>query len=213
MLRRPDWQKVTRVLSFGSSSWWKSTLSPVAPRDLKAELAARPDAVVLDVRTPGEFETEHIAGSYNVPLDLLQEHADEVAARLDGTAVLVCQSGSRAGTAQDRLAQAGFTSARVLQGGISAYAEAGGEVVRSGNRWSMDRQVRMVAGSLVLASVVGGQLVSPKLRAVAAGVGGGLAYSALSNTCAMANVLSKMPWNQGAKDPSKDAVLEQLTAQ
>jgi hypothetical protein len=63
----------------------------------------------------------------------------------------------------------------------------------------------------VLASVVGGQFVSPKLRAVAAGVGGGLAYSALSNTCAMANVLSKMPWNQGAKDPSKDAVLEQLS--
>lgn len=97
------------------------TLTPVAPRDLKAELAARPDAVVLDVRTPAEFEAEHIAGSYNVPLDLLQEHADEVAARLDGTAVLVCQSGNRAGTAQDRLAQAGFTSARVLQGGISAY--------------------------------------------------------------------------------------------
>ena len=93
------------------------TLSPVAPRDLKAELAARPDAVVLDVRTPGEFETEHIAGSYNVPLDLLQEHADEVAARLDGTAVLVCQSGSRAGTAQDRLESSAATiTAGVLVG-------------------------------------------------------------------------------------------------
>ena len=139
------------------------TLSPVAPRDLKAELAARPDAVVLDVRTPGEFETEHIAGSYNVPLDLLQEHADEVAARLDGTAVLVCQSGSRAGTAQDRLAQAGFTSARVLQGGISAYAEAGGEVVRSGNRWSMDRQVRMTAGSIASARAMAMRCCCPPL--------------------------------------------------
>lgn len=188
------------------------TLTPVAPRDLKAELAARPDAVVLDVRTPAEFEAEHIAGSYNVPLDLLQEHADEVAARLDGTAVLVCQSGSRAGTAQDRLAQAGFTSARVLQGGISAYAEAGGEVVRSGNRWSMDRQVRMTAGSIALVGAVASQVGSKRFGLIPAAIGAGLSFSAVSNTCAMASVLAKMPWNRPARERSAGDVIGRIPA-
>lgn len=167
---------------------------------------------MLDVRTPGEFETEHIAGSYNVPLDLLQEHADEVAARLDGTAVLVCQSGSRAGTAQDRLAQAGFTSARVLQGGISAYAEAGGEVVRSGNRWSMDRQVRMTAGSIALVGAVASQVGSKRFGLIPAAIGAGLSFSAVSNTCAMASVLAKMPWNRPAQERSAGDVIGRIPA-
>lgn len=147
-----------------------------------------------------------------MPLDLLQEHADEVAARLDGTAVLVCQSGSRAGTAQDRLAQAGFTSARVLQGGISAYADAGGDVVRSGSRWSMDRQVRMTAGSIALAGAVASQLGSKRFGLIPAAIGAGLSFSAVSDTCAMASVLSKMPWNRPAQERSTDEVLRQIPA-
>ncbi len=57
------------------------------------------DVTVIDVRTPAEFETAHIAGSYNVPLNLLGEHAREFAARLDRKVVLVCQSGTRASRA------------------------------------------------------------------------------------------------------------------
>lgn len=132
---------------------------------------------------------------------------------LGGKVALLCRSGARASRAQSILSSAGTTNTCVVDGTVDDFEKAGGAVVRGAATWAMDRQVRMVAGSLVPASVVGGQLVSPKLRAVAAGVGGGLAYSALSTTCAMANVLSKMPWNQGAKDPSKDAVLEQLAAQ
>lgn len=51
---------------------------------------------VIDVRTPGEFETVHIAGAYNVPLDLLREHRSEIRAHLDDDVVLVCHSGQRA---------------------------------------------------------------------------------------------------------------------
>ena len=62
----------------------------------------QPDAVtVLDVRTPAEFETAHIRGSYNLPLALLPEHADQLAARLDRQLVLVCRSGTRACEAQN----------------------------------------------------------------------------------------------------------------
>lgn len=188
------------------------SLTPIAPAELAEELAAHPHTVVIDVRTPGEFETEHIAGSYNVPLDLLDEHAAEIAARLDGNAVLVCQSGNRAGTAQDRLSAAGFTSARVLAGGIGAYAADGGEVVRQGSRWSMERQVRMTAGSIALAGAVASQLGPRRFGLIPAAIGAGLSWSAVSNTCAMATVLAKMPWNRPAEDRSADEVIAQLPA-
>jgi rhodanese-related sulfurtransferase len=108
---------------------------------------ARPDAVsVLDVRSPAEFETVHIPGSLNVPLDLLAQNAEAVGARLEGAVVLVCQSGVRAAHAQRCLARVGVDNARILHGGIAAYLAAGAEVVRGRARWSLERQVRLVAG-------------------------------------------------------------------
>lgn len=182
------------------------TVTPVSPAELRRRLDSGRD-VVVDVRTPAEFEAEHIAGSYNVPLDLLQEHTQDLVERLGGHVVLVCQSGSRACTAQDRLAEAGFTSAQVLEGGLSAYAAAGGAVVRRGSRWSMDRQVRLTAGSIALAGAVASQLGPRRLGLVPAAIGAGLSWSAVSNTCAMAAVLAKMPWNRAVEQRPAEAVI------
>ncbi|GAA3300814.1 rhodanese-like domain-containing protein [Glutamicibacter nicotianae] len=162
-------------------------------------LAAEDSAVaVLDVRTPAEFESVHIPGSYNLPLDLVAEHAYDVTRKLAKQIVLVCQSGTRAGQAQQKLADLQIESGSVLDGGISAWEKSGGEVVRSTQRWAMDRQVRMTAGSLVLLGFIGSKLASPKLGYLSAGIGAGLVYSAASNSCAMASVLSKMPWNKAS---------------
>ena len=87
----------------------------------------QPDAVtVLDVRTPAEFETAHIRGSYNLPLALLPEHADQIAARLDRQLVLVCRSGTRACEAHQYLAGVGVDRVHVLDGGLTAYTAAVG---------------------------------------------------------------------------------------
>ncbi|UTM48676.1 rhodanese-like domain-containing protein [Glutamicibacter mysorens] len=162
-------------------------------------LAAEDSAVaVLDVRTPAEFESVHIPGSYNLPLDLVAEHAHDVTRKLAKQIVLVCQSGTRAGQAQQKLADLQIESGSVLDGGISAWEKSGGEVVRGTQRWAMDRQVRMTAGSLVLLGFIGSKLASPKLGYLSAGIGAGLVYSAASNSCAMASVLSKMPWNKAS---------------
>ncbi|WP_369055124.1 rhodanese-like domain-containing protein [Kineococcus terrestris] len=176
----------------------------------------QPDAVtVLDVRSPGEFEAMHIAGSYNVPLQMLGEHAAAFAARLahheDHQVVLVCQSGARATQARQRLAGVGAANLHVLDGGVPSYAAAGGEVVRGAGRWAMDRQVRLVAGSIVLASTLA-SLAAPKARFLAGGIGAGLTYSALSNSCAMATMLGKLPYNRGPKNPDVAQVIEQLPA-
>ncbi|MGV0838372.1 rhodanese-like domain-containing protein [Mycolicibacterium thermoresistibile] len=155
---------------------------------------------VIDVRTPGEFESVHIAGAYNVPLDLLREHCDEIIRNVDDDAenvVLVCRSGQRATQAEATFRKAGLTNVRILDGGITAWEASGFAVNRGTQRWDLERQVRLVAGSIVLTSIVGSVAV-PKLKWVAGAVGGGLTFAALSNTCALGMLLSKLPYNRGA---------------
>ena len=165
-----------------------------------------PHTRVLDVRTTSEFESVHIPGSFNVPLDQLAEHVDRVA-QLDHPVVLVCQSGSRAANAQEKLNAAGKVNLRVLEGGIGAWQTNGGDVVRGAEKWAMDRQVRGVAGSMIMASIIA-SLKFPKLRFIAGGVGFGLLFSAVTNTCAMASMLSKLPYNRGP-----ECVLDDVLAQ
>jgi rhodanese-related sulfurtransferase len=154
-----------------------------------------PDIRILDVRTGGEFETVHIPGSYNVPLDTLGEHVRDLA-DVEHPVVLVCQSGGRASQAHGKLTGAGKQSLHILEGGMSAWQEEGGDVVRGEtDRWAMDRQVRLVAGSMVLAGVVASTVI-PGANWIAGAVGAGLTYSAVSNTCAMAAMLGKLPYNK-----------------
>ncbi len=157
------------------------------------------DAVtVLDVRSAAEFETTHIAGSYNLPLDLVGEHAAQLAARLDRKVVLVCQSGVRADQARQRLAGTGMDNLHVLKTGVPGFAAAGGQVVHGRPRWALERQVRLVAGSLVLAGLLASRW-APKSVLLAGGVGAGLTASALTDTCTMGRLLSSLPHNRGAQ--------------
>lgn len=175
--------------------------------------ARRPDDVtIIDVRTPAEFETMHIPGSYNVPVTMLGEHAAQFAARLDRKVVLVCQSGARASQARLRLAGVGAQNLHILDGGVPAYASAGGEVVRGRSRWAMDRQVRLAAGSLVLTSILASVKV-PAARFVAGGIGAGLTFAAVADSCAMSQVLGKLPYNKGPADRDVHDVLGELPAQ
>jgi len=170
------------------------TLDPMALQEL---MDAGKNVRVVDVRTPGEFETVHIPGAYNVPLDLLREHRDEFLAHLDEDIVLVCRSGQRATQAEETLRIAGLCNVHILEGGMTAWDAQGLPVNRGAQRWDLERQVRLVAGSLVLTSVLG-SIAVPRLKWVAAGIGGGLSFAALSNTCAMGAMLSKLPYNRAA---------------
>ncbi|MEU9831824.1 rhodanese-like domain-containing protein [Streptosporangium sp. NPDC048047] len=153
---------------------------------------------LIDVRTPGEFETAHIPGSYNVPLDLLREHRAELRAHLDEQVVLICRSGQRATQAEQALATAGLPGLRVLTGGITAWQAAGAPIASGRPRWDLERQVRLVAGSIVLGSVLV-STVFPPAKWLAAAIGGGLTFAALSGTCAMGMMLAKLPYNRGPR--------------
>jgi rhodanese-related sulfurtransferase len=195
-----------------TSPFTAPAVTALAPETLQSWFKEHQDLVVIDVRSAAEFESLHIRGSYNVPLPLLSEHTDELAARLGSHVVLVCQSGVRAEQARQRLAKSGIDTAYVLTGGAPGFAAAGGEVVKGKDRWDLERQVRMVAGSLVVLGLAGGRFVSPKVRLLAGAIGAGLTFSAATNTCAMGKAISAMPWNKAAREPTRESAILALPA-
>jgi rhodanese-related sulfurtransferase len=176
--------------------------------DLRESLDSPRPPRLIDVRSPAEFESVHITGAYNVPLDTLREHRDELISHLDDEVVLVCRSGNRARQAESTLTSAGLTNLHVLDGGMLAWESAGGPVSRGRPRWDIERQVRLIAGSVVLGGVLG-SLAVPGLQWVSAAAGGALALAALTNSCAMAALLARLPYNRGATC-DLDAIVAQL---
>jgi hypothetical protein len=81
--------------------------------------------------------------------------------------------------------------------------------MRGRARWALERQVRLVAGSLVAAGVVGSLWKRPAL-ALAGAVGVGLTISALTDTCALGRVLSALPYNRVGKPVDAVRILDLL---
>lgn len=185
-----------------------STFLPVVidADTVAARLSTHADLTLIDVRTPAEFEAVHIPGSYNIPLDLLAEHRDELRRLNDRPVVLICRSGQRARQAEALLRAAHLPQVHILEGGISAWEQAGKPVRRGRQRWSLERQVRGVAGALVLLGTLGGLLVWKPLTLVALAIGAGLTYSALTDSCGLALLLSKLPYNRGATCDVREVV-------
>lgn len=173
----------------------KPRLDPATLRDLTRDGEG---PRLLDVRTPGEFRTAHIPGSYNVPLDTLREHRGELLHHLDEDVILICRSGARAAQAEQALAEAGLPNLRVLDGGVMAWETTGGPLTRGLERWDLERQVRLVAGTIVAVTGIAG-LFLPGLHLIGTAVGAGLAFAALTNTCAMGMLLAKLPYNRGPR--------------
>lgn len=117
-----------------------NTSATIDCADLRSLMDSAAAPRILDVRTPREFGTVHMPGAYNVPLDVLREHRDEIISRLDQDVVLVCRSGQRATHAEQTLHRAGLTNVRVLEGGITAWEAHGFAVKRGAQRWDLERR-------------------------------------------------------------------------
>src|SRR5688500_4197390 len=101
------------------------TNTTIDAAELQELLASARPPRLIDVRTPAEFEALHVDGAYNVPLDLLREHRDDIAGHLDQQVVLICRSGQRATEAEQTLRKAGLPNVHILAGGITAWAAHG----------------------------------------------------------------------------------------
>jgi rhodanese-related sulfurtransferase len=170
----------------------------LSPADLARLRAERPEVRLLDVRTPGEFEAEHIPGAYNVPLDTLAEHGAEIRATVAEPVVLVCRSGQRARRAEAALKAAGMTNLHVLDGGMTAWTAAAYPTRRGAPRMSLERQVRIAAGALAATGGFLALFVNPLFAALPAFVGSGLVFAGVTDTCAMGMLLARLPHNRTA---------------
>ena len=177
------------------------SVTTITPQRL-AQLHSSGQVELVDVRTPVEYREVHVDASRNVPLDRLDPAALMQARNgsADEPLYVICRSGSRGRQACERFLAAGYSNVVNVQGGTLACIEAGLPVVRGKQAISLERQVRIAAGLLVLLGVVLGWLVHPAFIGLAAFVGAGLMFAGITDTCGMGMLLAKMPWNQCGGD-------------
>ncbi|HEY9809699.1 MAG TPA: rhodanese-like domain-containing protein [Halomicronema sp.] len=151
--------------------------------------------MLVDVRERSEYAGEHIAGANLMPLSSFEPAS--VPMEGDKKLVLYCQSSNRSGQAAQKLLGAGFENVTHLQGGLNAWKQAGYPTkVNKNAPISIMRQVQIIAGSLVLIGTLLGVFVSPYFLILSGFVGAGLLFAGVTNTCMMARLLAKLPYNQ-----------------
>ncbi len=89
------------------------------------ELINREDALVLDVREPGEYGAGHILGAKNVPVARLEGDAGEIGKRKERPLIVYCDGSERSAKAAAALKRQGFTRVANLSGGLAAWQQAG----------------------------------------------------------------------------------------
>jgi len=83
------------------------------------------DALIIDVRSPGEFASGHVDGALNVPLDRFAQAYTSAAPNKSRQIILYCQSGARSGQAMRILQQQGYEN--VVNGGSTSAVAANAE--------------------------------------------------------------------------------------
>jgi rhodanese-related sulfurtransferase len=164
-----------------------------------ADQQANGEIDLIDVRMPTEYREVHADGAVNVPLDSLNPTA--VVGMRNGRSeeplYVICKSGNRSSKAVQKFLDAGFDNVVNVEGGTTAWVDASLPVVRGKKAISLERQVRIAAGSIALlgslAAMVTGNVY---FAGIPAFIGAGLTFAGITDTCGMGMMLSKMPWNQ-----------------
>lgn len=172
----------------------------ITPSELASLQQSGKPVELIDVRTPVEFREVHVEFARNVPLDRLDPKAiqAERGAKADQPLYVVCRSGARGKQACEKLQAAGLANVVNVDGGTLACEAAGLPVVRGKTAMSLERQVRITAGFLVFTGAVLALTVHVYFAGIPAFVGAGLMFAGITDTCGMAMVLARMPWNQVA---------------
>ena len=166
----------------------------ISSADLRRRMAGEHRPQLIDVRSPGEFAAGHVPSAVNIPMEQLESRLDDICDH----AVLICQSGTRATVSAEWIG--GQRSPIILKGGTSAWQSAGYPVVKcSPCRWSLERQVRLGAGLMVLTGTILALLFDRWWTFLAMFAGAGLTFAGLTNICGMGVLLAHLPWNQNFK--------------
>lgn len=180
-----------------------NTVSNITVAEFISTSSSGDDRLVVDVRTCAEVDNEFYDGSLNLPLQELS--SDKLTKLINDcnkhgceSIYLLCGSGMRAQKAAEQLVGNIGKPLIIIEGGINAMREAGVSLKKGeGNMISLERQVRIAAGSLVLVGASLGYILNPGFYALSAFVGAGLVFAGITDTCAMGMLLARMPWNRG----------------
>ena len=174
-------------------------MNTITPHQLHDLLQRGEKLHLLDVRTPAEHAEVHVSDVQLVPLDQLD------ASKLSGLSgfakdqplYIFCRTGDRAKLAAEKLEKSGYEQCSVVEGGTVAWAEAGLPVIRGTSKViSLERQVRIAAGAIVLTGALLAQFVHPAFIWLSGFIGAGLAFAGITDWCGMGMLIAKLPWNQ-----------------
>lgn len=173
-------------------------MQTITPKQLSEIRSSGKKVHLIDVRTPAEFQEVHADLARNIPLDRLnvQSLQNERNGSTDEPLYFICRSGARGQQACSKFEAAGVSNVVNVEGGTLAWDAANLPVVRGKKVISLERQVRIAAGSLVLVGATLGAFVHPGFIGLAAFVGAGLVFAGITDTCGMGMLLARMPWNQ-----------------
>lgn len=175
-------------------------VTTISPQELQKRCDSGARVDVIDVRTPAEFGEIHIPIASNLPLDRLDPAA--IIQSRNGSngepLYVICRSGTRARKACEQFIAAGYQNVTSVEGGTLAWEQAGLPVVRGRKAMSLERQVRIVAGALVVTGAVLAVTVNEYFALLSGFVGAGLMFAGITDSCAMAMMLARMPWNQAS---------------
>lgn len=188
------------------------TITTISPQELAARQARGEVCEVIDVRTPVEFREVHVTFARNEPLDRLDPNGLMNARNgaSQQSLYVICRSGNRANQACEQFVAAGFSNIINVAGGTLAWEQAGLPVTRGKKAISLERQVRIAAGLLVVTGAALGYFVNPAWIGLAAFVGAGLVFAGITDTCGMGMLLARMPWNQVAASSTKHTAQAQV---
>lgn len=178
----------------------------ITASELATRIANGEEIDLIDVRTPAEYREIHAQPAKLIPLDKLSAKAlgDLRVTHKDKPVYVICKSGNRGRQACEKLMAAGIPVVNV-EGGTTAWAAAGLPVVRGKKTISLERQVRIVAGAMVFLGTLAGALANPLFLIIPGFVGLGLVFAGVTDSCGMAMILAKMPWNQAGGNASCSA--------
>lgn len=170
----------------------------ITPSGLAQRWKSGQKCELIDVRTPSEFREVHIEFARNVPLDQIDHEA--IMRQRNGNSTeplyVICLKGGRSQQACEAFIKKGYANVISVEGGTAACENSELPLVRGKKAISLERQVRIAAGTLVLLGVLLGWQVHPAFYGLSGFVGAGLLFAGITDTCGMGMLLSKMPWNK-----------------
>lgn len=172
-----------------------AALEMVSPKDALSFVEKNQQIKLLDVRSVLEYAQVHIKDSINVHIEMLTAKISDLS-KSGQSYIVLCRTGNRSPMAADMLIQSGVHGVKVMQGGMTRWQKEGLPVIKGEGGMSLERQVRIIAGSLVLSGILLSWFVYWAFIFIPLFVSCGLIFAGLTDNCLMGMLLMKLPYNK-----------------